>query len=772
MYKQEDGKEMEGNGVWSPQNAQKWRASTEETSARGPEDTMNGGVDRNPKSEYDQTEHTSTNAKHDTHVPRSEKDGAEREEVVLTRHRLTLSGDSWPDILKENHAAFDEAFDIDICGALGLPRGSVKDAKLGSDGQTVSFGVRHPTSLLKSDVKRALGQCSFENAWRLYGSPRTGITPDAAYPPLRASEEAQPPLYDMEVSTPSVAGGCGSFPLKIVRPRLIEHGKCSISANTPSVEVLRGALYDENTVVTRHRVKFNGSSWGSILKHRLEELDKALDADVCETVGLPPGSVEGAKYVPDGLTVSFGVRHSASLHRKSVAELLAKGQFVNIWSLYARYKREGATNGVPHGSSGATGSIQPTVCSPKNASSHTPSTHHKMVEAVEVPHDVHARPSQPQHQGVLEETTVPLETKEKRADVAGGVSVDTFHTTPVGETSVVTRHRVKLNGDDWPDVFNNQRVAFDDAFDCDVCTSVKLPRGSVQDVTLGPDGQSVAFGVQHPSSLLRSDVKKALRTCPFTRTLALYNSRPIGDYINPTVSALAAPNVLAPQPIGQYADACSLPPERANQSHVRTMVSCDLVDGGLFTRSSPFIEVYNGACVEEDIVVTHHGVMLNGANWMSVFMKGVPFDDAFDADVCGAVGLPRGCVENIKMGPDGHLVTFSVRHPASVRGSDIKKALRKSPFVNTLRLYQSGSVASSNINTPPTLRTSEEAPIQLRQKESAPYTLSSELGNPSNTKTLLPFENTNETTNTSAVSVPTFNAVPRTRHVLVIMVLG
>ncbi|ORC87270.1 uncharacterized protein TM35_000232410, partial [Trypanosoma theileri] len=103
---------------------------------------------------------------------------------------------------------------------------------------------------------------------------------------------------------------------------------------------------DADTVVTRHRVRFDGDVWGLVLEHRRAELERAFDTDVCDALGIPRGSVFGAKYVLGSLSVQFDLRHASSLRQSDVDKALAACEFKETWKLYVLYVPVGDADGM------------------------------------------------------------------------------------------------------------------------------------------------------------------------------------------------------------------------------------------------------------------------------------------------------------------------------------------------------------------------------------------------------------------------------------------
>ncbi|RNE99889.1 hypothetical protein TraAM80_08028, partial [Trypanosoma rangeli] len=118
-------------------------------------------------------------------------------ESVVTQHRAQFEGDDWDLVLERKLGALCEAFDADVCEAVGVPRGSVVDVGFTLGSLFVEFGVRHRPSLRKGDVNKRLAQCDFFRTWNLY-EPRTQPHAGSAAAPLTAREGTLPVLRASE----------------------------------------------------------------------------------------------------------------------------------------------------------------------------------------------------------------------------------------------------------------------------------------------------------------------------------------------------------------------------------------------------------------------------------------------------------------------------------------------------------------------------------------------------------------------------------------------
>ncbi|RNE95729.1 uncharacterized protein Tco025E_09931, partial [Trypanosoma conorhini] len=295
------------------------------------------------------------------------------EEPVVTRHRARFDGDDWDLVLERKRAALCEAFDADVCGAVGVPRGSVVDVDFALGSLTVEFGLRHAPSFTESDVAKRLAECDFLRTWKLY-EPRKQPGSVPAVVRLAAQEEMLPVLRTAEV--------CGASPLKLqssyaVLPTLRVTEECFPSPEVPvglrtaafPLELIEGAptagseKKDEVKSVRRaelrvdpnvgekyrrslrlgeppqlfasYRVGFVGDDWKFVVDKYLVRLKDCFWRDVLDIGGVVPRSVEGVSCSPTGdVVVTVLLEHAASLSQEDVLRLLDEAPFLTMWQLH------------------------------------------------------------------------------------------------------------------------------------------------------------------------------------------------------------------------------------------------------------------------------------------------------------------------------------------------------------------------------------------------------------------------------------------------------
>ncbi|KAF5220053.1 hypothetical protein ECC02_006961 [Trypanosoma cruzi] len=584
------------------------------------------------------------------------------QDSVVTHHRVQFDGDDWDAVLERKRATLCEAFDAEVCGAVGIPRGSVVDVEFTLGSLSVAFGVRHAPSLSKRDVDKRLDECNFAEVWRLYDRrndgqqtgdavgdavPRTGASEEL--PVLRGYEELPRTSSKTQSATKMsfVRGDYSRSVVSVVKPRLSMLGGHHEESAVP-IENVMTSNYEEELVVTRHRVQFDGDDWDAVLERKRAALCEAFDADVCGAVDIPRGSVVDLEFKSGGLFAEFGVRHAPSLRKRDVDKRLARCEFRRTWELY-----------------------------------------------------------EPRNLMMIKDEPV------------GGGGVADGVVAP--EDPVVTRHRVQFDGDDWDAVLERKRAALCEAFDADVCGAVGIPRGSVVDVEFTLGSLSVAFGVRHAPSLSKRDVDKRLDECNFAEVWRLYDRRndgqqtgdAVGDAVPRTGASEELPVLRASEELPVLRASEELPVLRryeefprtssktqsaTKMSFVRGDYSRSVVSvvkprlsmlGGHHEESAVPIENVMTSNYEEELVVTRHRVQFDGDDWDAVLeRKRAALCEAFDADVCGAVDIPRGSVVDLEFKSGGLFAEFGVRHAPSLRKRDVDKRLARCEFRRTWELYE------------------------------------------------------------------------------------
>ncbi|RNF13450.1 hypothetical protein TcG_08539 [Trypanosoma cruzi] len=284
------------------------------------------------------------------------------EDCVVTHHRVQFDGDDWDAVLDRKRAALCEAFDADVCGAVGIPRGSVVDVEFTLGSLSVAFGVRHAPSLSKRDVDKRLGECNFAEVWRLYDrrneDQQTGDAVGDAVPRTGASDSLVPAL--------SAAEGCSfvrKSPVGIqgvaVPLRIMEDVR---SADLQSADVVDSLFRKRDGLIDRdeenrhfshsvepsklfavYRIGFLGKGWRSVVDKHLSRLKDCFLYDLSDISKFVPRSVEGVSCSSSGdVVVTVLLEHLSSLSQNEVLRMLDDAPFLSMWRLHDECIAEGS----------------------------------------------------------------------------------------------------------------------------------------------------------------------------------------------------------------------------------------------------------------------------------------------------------------------------------------------------------------------------------------------------------------------------------------------
>ncbi|EKF26778.1 hypothetical protein MOQ_009516 [Trypanosoma cruzi marinkellei] len=415
------------------------------------------------------------------------------EELVVTRHRVQFDGDDWGAVLERKRAALCEALDADICGAVGIPRGSVVDLEFKSGGLFAEFGVRHAPSLRKRDVDKRLARCEFRKTWELYE-----------------------PRNLMMMKDEPVGGGV----------------------------VADGVAAPEDSVVTHHRVQFDGDDWGAVLEGKRAALCEAFDADVCGAVDIPRGSVVDVDFTLGSLSVAFGVRHAPSLSKRDVDKRLDECNFAEVWKLYGRRNEDQQTGDAVGDAAPRTevfDSVLPVLYAAecRGASSPRLQSSYSVLPALSAAERCSfARESPVGIQGVA----LPLRTVED-ARSAGLQSADVVDSLFRNKDELVDRdeenrhfshsvepsklfavYRIGFLGKGWRSVVDKQLSRLKDCFLYDLSDISKFVPRSVESVSCSSSGDVVVTVLlEHLSSLSQNEVLRMLDDAPFLSMWRLHD---------------------------------------------------------------------------------------------------------------------------------------------------------------------------------------------------------------------------------------------------------
>ncbi|SCU72578.1 Flagellar Member 8 [Trypanosoma equiperdum] len=420
-------------------------------------------------------------------LPKTRKYEAAPANATVTQHRVQFVAENCGHVADETREKVPQALNLDVCDALGISWKCVEEVTLSPDGRLVTFGVRHSPKMSRADVRSALIAHDFPYTWKVY-EPDTLVEFESGVERTTAEQKSQ--ATPKATSTSSIYFSPSSVPpfVRVAEPQNFVKDSFTIS-NTASLEVLHTAIGD-GTVVTKHRVKFNGDNWGAVLEKKRAAFDEAFDADVCDALDLPRGSVEGITLGSDGLSIDFGVRHPASLHKDEVDHFLSTSEFPAMWNLYEPKKK--VLSSIVMGDTEERETTSFSTSLPQRASP---------VSAKEFPSCLHPAPG-------VASSSVPMD----RADGASGSG------------NVCHLYRVGFVGGFWSGIVDKRFTAAVDCFMRDAAVGEGLVPRSVERV-VSLDSGNVVFSVwmEHAAALSQSEVCTAMDNAPFPSMWKLYD---------------------------------------------------------------------------------------------------------------------------------------------------------------------------------------------------------------------------------------------------------
>ncbi|KAH8609238.1 hypothetical protein ERJ75_001221100 [Trypanosoma vivax] len=649
---------------------------------------------------------------------------------VVTQHRRQLDLGAAGPLSEKQRAAIEGALEADVCRALGLPAGSVEDARIGADG-AVTFGVRHRASLSADAVDKALEASGMPETARVCGSlsgaggvvtqHRRQLDLGAAGPLSEKQRAAIEGALEADVCRALGLPAGSVEDARIGADGAVTFGvrhRASLGADAvdkaleasgmPETARVCGPLSGAGGVVTQHRRQLNLGAAGPLSEKQRAAIEGALEADVCRALGLPAGSVEDARIGADG-AVTFGVRHRASLGADAVDKALEAsgmpetarvcGPLSGAGGVVTQHRRQldlGAAGPLSEKQRAAIeGALEADVCRALGLPAGS-------VEDARIGADGAVT------FGVRHRASLGADAVDKALEASGMPETARVCGPLSGAGGVVTQHRRQLNLGAAGPLSEKQRAAIEGALEADVCRALGLPAGSVEDARIGADG-AVTFGVRHRASLGADAVDKALEASGMPETARVCG--PLSGAGGVVTQHRRQLNLGAAGPLSEKqraaiegaleADVCralGLPAGSVEDARIgadgavtfgvrhRASLGADAVDKALEASGMPETARVCGSLSGAGGVVTQHRRQLNlGAAGPLSEKQRAAIEGALEADVCRALGLPAGSVEDARIGADG-AVTFGVRHRASLSADAVDKALEASGMPETARV--------------------------------------------------------------------------------------
>ncbi|RNE99320.1 hypothetical protein TraAM80_08258 [Trypanosoma rangeli] len=296
---------------------------------------------------------------------------------------------------------------------------------------------------------------------------------------------------------------------------------------------------DGESVVTQHRAQLEGDDWDLMLERKRSALCEAFDADVCEALSVPRGSVVDVdlSLKPEGLAALFGLRHRPSLRKGDVNKRLAQCGFFRTWNLYEPRTQP------PAGSAAAPLTAKEGMLPVLRASEECDVTPGKPQSCDVVPSCgvaeecslVREVPGLPGTSAFPLKLVVDAEAQGLKKGAAtpipstGGEVVDKgescSHSLRLGDSlRFLATYRVGFVGCDWKIVVEKDLVRLKNCFVRDVLDIGGVFPKSVENVSYALSGDAVVTVLlEHAASLSQADVLHLLDEAPFSAMWHLHD---------------------------------------------------------------------------------------------------------------------------------------------------------------------------------------------------------------------------------------------------------
>ncbi|XP_050340693.1 uncharacterized protein LOC126767142, partial [Bactrocera neohumeralis] len=388
--------------------------------------------------------------------------------AIVTTHVVRLEGDDWAAVLSSKQEELEVAVSKDIADATGLPPGSVSNMQLTLGSLVATFDLAHEPSLPASTIDKTLS------------------------------------VYD--------------FPL----------------TQTVRQEITTEMGQRRFSQVTTSHVLHLDEDWTFVVNNERDHLEAAIVGDVCELFGLPLDNVSVKRMIASsGLRVEFEMQHDGETTKQQINEKLQSCGFSRTWALLERNERNGSALTTDAATShrvtlegdwasvlrthqnalqeSFTKDVCATTCLPRDAISGLTFSLGSLVAEFSLHHG--SNMTQEFLDDSFKRATFPS-SRALQQSVAGE-----------GNTAehVVSRHRVRLDGNGWKHTYGLMPTQVESAFREDVSDATGyVPQDQPFKVEPSSDNVVMDFYLGHPSSVDSDSINSQLANCVFPKTRELY----------------------------------------------------------------------------------------------------------------------------------------------------------------------------------------------------------------------------------------------------------
>ncbi|KAL7697614.1 hypothetical protein NQL31_002662 [Lotmaria passim] len=519
-----------------------------------------------------------------------------------SRHQLRFTGEAWSRAFNDYGEEMRKALVQDVTEQLVIPPSNVYDVHF-LVGPRVFFTVKHTQDLTRRTVDERLEKGRFPCM-----NAVCALVQVPAAPPTRDSPQVERPAETGTAPTETVEHVCGT------------------------ASVVEAAV-EEDTVISRHRVCFEGPEWQTIVDRHETEVREAFITDIAECLHVTTEAVCDLSFEFGSLITAFGVAHSPQITREAVDAQLGLYQYPKTWGVYIDVTASMADDAVPLSITTSHHCVHlPGPSWDAILQGHAQEVKDAFIN--DVSGELHLAKKAISNiefsRGSLIvdfDLQLPVAMTYDEADTMLGECrwTETWALYEEYDDSIFTtetQHRIRLEGDHWETVLTHQEDELRAAFIDDVCEATELPKRAVVDVCFSLGSLIIEFRLRHGDEPHQVFDQK-LAGWSFPRTWAFYQSPAEGPHIVPPVT-----------------------------------------------------------------VTTSHRVRLEGNLWPQVMRYQLPaLTEAFQKDVGLACSLPKENFGDFVFNEGVFRVQFTCDHSPDLSASEINEALAKSTFVNTFALY-------------------------------------------------------------------------------------
>ncbi|ORC87268.1 uncharacterized protein TM35_000232390, partial [Trypanosoma theileri] len=367
---------------------------------------------------------------------------------VTTYHKLAFKGDEWKFVLEEYREKLYETVRNTILKLLDVSQVSVFDIIFSMGSLAAVFSVHHSPDISGKEINKKILAYNFEDIWLLFFEERKKRTND-----LKISKNNE--LYKSP-SLDKIQDSLGTTD-ELQEEGNMEQGTKSVTSVTeesmPELKPLQ--------LSTSHEMLFHGVEWRAILQTKKEELLKALTSEICEVTNAIDKPRCQLNLDNQTLFVKCTITHPTATTKNTIDHILSEHGYPSVWSIYEKNKL--TSKHEEH--------CKVTILEDCKEDDKSQKISVKT-------HSTETYSTTPTEEKKAETEIIPTRSQPKKSpkkSTSQSLPLNNDSQASSEYSNVVTRHRVRFDGDVWGLVVKHRRAELERAFDTDVCDAVGIP---------------------------------------------------------------------------------------------------------------------------------------------------------------------------------------------------------------------------------------------------------------------------------------------------------